>query len=493
MKKLLLAGALAIGLCPSAWGQNAVVNFKTSNTTPGSKPVTDTLGLPVNCITGCSSGGSSAITSWGGVTLGAATAWGTAPTGNVIGVNANILSPLTASGADGVSNTLSGVQTYARTQCYNGTTWDRCTQIGTGTPGTANTTTVLSTQFVTGGVPYVVVGPTADGTAAATNPILMAGTVDGTNTGAVAIPKITAGGIVSTDQSTLNSVALGSPSNFGTTPGAVEVAGVNASLFMGTAIISTTNGIYSNLLQGNAVLSATNGIYGNILQGNAVLSATNGLYVNQLQGNAVLSATNPSFASITDGTNKAAVKAASTAPVATDPALVVSISPNSINANGPATPANSAPVVVNNTTGIPIAGTGPAAVSAAVPTTQSSQYPTNATTTTPTAVTATATGTTAATAASLGATASVTNFVCGFDITADAAALATGTATLSGTISGSLNYLQTITAITNGTSQLTRAFNPCIPASAANTAITITSAAAGTSGNTIVNIWGYRL
>jgi hypothetical protein len=126
----------------------------------------------------------------------------------------------------------------------------------------------------------------------------------------------------------LNGVALGSPSNFGTTPGAVSVPGVNASLFQGTAIISTTNGIYSNLLQGNAVISATNPLFANLSQGSVALSATNGIYANQLQGNAILSVANPSFASITDGTNKAAVKAASTAPAATDPALVVAISPN---------------------------------------------------------------------------------------------------------------------------------------------------------------------
>lgn len=46
-----------------------------------------------------------------------------------------------------------------------------------------------------------------------------------------------------------------------------------------------------------------------------------------------------------DGTAKATVKAASTAPVATDPALVVAISPNTQNANGQATMANSTPVV----------------------------------------------------------------------------------------------------------------------------------------------------
>lgn len=47
-----------------------------------------------------------------------------------------------------------------------------------------------------------------------------------------------------------------------------------------------------------------------------------------------------------DGTAKATVKAASTAPVATDPALVVAISPNTQNANGQATMANSTPVVM---------------------------------------------------------------------------------------------------------------------------------------------------
>lgn len=48
---------------------------------------------------------------------------------------------------------------------------------------------------------------------------------------------------------------------------------------------------------------------------------------------------------IGDGTNSAAIKAASTAPVATDPAVVVAISPNGQNTNGRKTPANSAPVV----------------------------------------------------------------------------------------------------------------------------------------------------
>ena len=49
-----------------------------------------------------------------------------------------------------------------------------------------------------------------------------------------------------------------------------------------------------------------------------------------------------------DGTNLqfGRIKAASTAPVAADPAIVVAISPNGVNANGRTTPANSAPVVM---------------------------------------------------------------------------------------------------------------------------------------------------
>lgn len=50
---------------------------------------------------------------------------------------------------------------------------------------------------------------------------------------------------------------------------------------------------------------------------------------------------------VLDATNgPAAIKPASTAPLPTDKALVVAISPNSVNANGRATAANSAPVTL---------------------------------------------------------------------------------------------------------------------------------------------------
>lgn len=52
------------------------------------------------------------------------------------------------------------------------------------------------------------------------------------------------------------------------------------------------------------------------------------------------------LARMTDGTTPVTVKPASTAPLATDPSLVVSISPNGVNTNGGKTSANSAPSVL---------------------------------------------------------------------------------------------------------------------------------------------------
>jgi len=70
--------------------------------------------------------------------------------------------------------------------------------------------------------------------------------------------------------------------------------------------------------------------------------------------------TTPWLSSISQGGNTASVKAASTAPIATDPAVVVSISPNSVNANGQATMANSAPVAIaSNQSAIPISSSDP--------------------------------------------------------------------------------------------------------------------------------------
>lgn len=111
---------------------------------------------------------------------------------------------------------------------------------------------------------------------------------------------------------------------------------------------------------------------------------------------------------------------------------------------------------------------------------------------TATPITASVTGTTAATVASLAANATKTNYICGFSITSDATLALSGTATVAGVISGTMSYVQGIATIP-AVATTGQSFSPCIPSSAINTAITVTSAAAGAGGVTAVNVWGYQL
>jgi len=115
------------------------------------------------------------------------------------------------------------------------------------------------------------------------------------------------------------------------------------------------------------------------------------------------------------------------------------------------------------------------------------QLPTGAT-----ALTASATGTTLATPVEFAATASVTNYVCGFSIRANATGAATGNATLAGTVVGTMNFTQWTAPLASGIGTIEQTFYPCIPASAVNTALTLTSAAPGAGGTVSVTMWGYR-
>ncbi len=103
----------------------------------------------------------------------------------------------------------------------------------------------------------------------------------------------------------------------GTTPWLVAGQGTAGS--PGTAVL-TVQGISGGTPQPVAL--------------NTTPSLANGNGVVPTQGGVVLSQTNPTFSALTDGTNKAAVKAASTAPVAADPALVVSLNPVGNNVGG---------------------------------------------------------------------------------------------------------------------------------------------------------------
>lgn len=109
-----------------------------------------------------------------------------------------------------------------------------------------------------------------------------------------------------------------------------------------------------------------------------------------------------------------------------------------------------------------------------------------------TAVTISATGTTLATVATIPAVASVTNYICGFSIRSNATAAATGTATLAGVIVATMSYAHWTAPLASGIGITEQQFNPCIPASAANTAIVITSPAPGAGGTVSVTAWGYK-
>lgn len=95
------------------------------------------------------------------------------------------------------------------------------------------------------------------------------------------------------------------------------------------------------------------------ISGSAVLGAGSATI-----GNVNQTAATAEFSKITDGTNTAAVKAASTAPAATDPAEVVTESPNSPLAPFAATSTSSVTRVSNTTTYSPLTGWNNATASA---------------------------------------------------------------------------------------------------------------------------------
>lgn len=112
------------------------------------------------------------------------------------------------------------------------------------------------------------------------------------------------------------------------------------------------------------------------------------------------------------------------------------------------------------------------------------QYPTNAT-----PITGIGTGTTGAVVGTLAAAAGVTTYICGFDVSAIGGTAAVGPVVVSGLIGGSFTYQLSSSATGN---TLSRTFTPCIPASAANTAIAVTTTADGTATAVDVNASGYR-
>lgn len=116
MKKFLFIVLLMLGAAPASAQQQLQALIVSACGTPPVSYVAGTYGILTMDTTGklCDGGGGGGgggsvtqgttpwvdnITQWASVTLGAATAWGVTPTGNVPGVNANVLASVLPTGA----------------------------------------------------------------------------------------------------------------------------------------------------------------------------------------------------------------------------------------------------------------------------------------------------------------------------------------------------------------------------------------------------------
>lgn len=129
------------------------------------------------------------------------------------------------------------------------------------------------------------------------------------------------------------------------------------------------------------------------------------------------------------------------------------------------------PATAHNACFVPFGGTG--YVSSATP------------------ITGNGTGSTGAVTGTLAGTTGKTTYICGFSVGAiGSATAAVGPITIAN-LTGSSMVFQ-FSATTTG-AVLTQTFTPCIPASATNTAITITTTADATASAVDVNSWGFQL
>ena len=108
-------------------------------------------------------------------------------------------------------------------------------------------------------------------------------------------------------------------------------------------------------------------------------------------------------------------------------------------------------------------------------------------------ITGNAVGTTGAVVGTLAAsTTGKTTFICGFNVQAIGGTATVGPVTIAGLVGSSQVYQTDVNSATVGKTVASANFSPCISASAANTAITITTTANGTATAVNVNSWGYQ-
>lgn len=121
-------------------------------------------------------------------------------------------------------------------------------------------------------------------------------------------------------------------------------------------------------------------------------------------------------------------------------------------------------------------------------------YPSNVTTNVAAnPITGNAAGSTAAVVGSLAGAAGKTTYICGFNVQAIGGTATVGPITVAGLVGSSQVYQTDVNSATVGKTVAQQTFNPCVPASAANTPITVTTTANGTATAVNVNSWGYQL
>ena len=106
------------------------------------------------------------------------------------------------------------------------------------------------------------------------------------------------------------------------------------------------------------------------------------------------------------------------------------------------------------------------------------------------ATTGNATGTTGAVTGTLSALQGRLTYICGFDVSYIGGAAAVSPVTVAGLVGASMVYQLPVATAAGQT--FSRTYGPCIPASAQNTAITVTTTADGTATAVDVNSWGYQ-
>lgn len=104
-------------------------------------------------------------------------------------------------------------------------------------------------------------------------------------------------------------------------------------------------------------------------------------------------------------------------------------------------------------------------------------------------ITGNASGTTGSVVGTLPAAVGKTTYICGFSVDAIGGTAAVGPITIAGLVGSSMVFQLTSSATGAFRSM---PFTPCIPASAVNTAITVTTTADGTASAVNVNSWGYQ-